>query len=85
MNLGTRCTRYARRAADPGEIGRRQPVRVKFLCYEGTMQARCLRLMGKKLLVVLAMEGKFAGEGLQSLSAVTGTRQAYVGITLAGG
>jgi hypothetical protein len=48
-------------------IGQRQPVRVKFLCYEGTMQAKCLRLMGKKLLVALAMEGKFAGEGLQSL------------------
>lgn len=48
-------------------IGQRQPVRVKFLCYEGTMQAKCLRHMGKKLLVALAMEGKFAGEGLQSL------------------
>ena len=47
-------------------IGQKQPVRVKFLCYEGTMQAKCLRLMGKKLLVALAMEGKFAGEGLQS-------------------
>ena len=31
------------------------------------MQANCLRLMGRKLLVALAMEGKFAGEGLQSL------------------
>jgi hypothetical protein len=40
---------------------------VKFLCYEDTMQAKCLRLMGKKLLVALAMEGKFAGEGLQTL------------------
>jgi superfamily II DNA or RNA helicase len=48
-------------------IGQRQPVRVKFLCYAGTMQANCLRLMGRKLLVALAMEGKFAGEGLQSL------------------
>jgi hypothetical protein len=48
-------------------IGQNQPVRVKFMCYEGTMQAKCLRLMGKKLLVALAMEGKFAGEGLQSL------------------
>jgi hypothetical protein len=48
-------------------IGQTQPVRVKFLCYEGTMQAKCLRLMGKKLLVALAMEGKFAGEGLQTL------------------
>jgi superfamily II DNA or RNA helicase len=48
-------------------IGQRRPVRVKFLCYVGTMQTSCLRLMGKKLLVALTMEGKFAGEGLQSI------------------
>ena len=48
-------------------IGQRRPVRVKFLCYEGTMQTSCLRLMGKKLLVALTMEGKFAGEGLQNI------------------
>jgi superfamily II DNA or RNA helicase len=48
-------------------IGQRRPVRVKFLCYEGTMQTACLRLMGKKLLVALTMEGKFADEGLQNI------------------
>ncbi len=48
-------------------IGQRRPVRVKFLCYEGTMQTACLRFMGKKLLVALTMEGKFAGEGLQNI------------------
>src|SRR5580698_546856 len=48
-------------------IGQQRPVRVKFLCSEGTMQTSCLRLMGKKLLVALTMEGKFAGEGLQSI------------------
>jgi superfamily II DNA or RNA helicase len=48
-------------------IGQRWPVRVKFMCYEGTMQTGCLRLMGKKLLVALTMEGKFAGEGLQNI------------------
>jgi len=48
-------------------IGQSRNVRVKFLCYEGTMQGSCLRLMGKKLLVALTMEGKFAGEGLQSI------------------
>ena len=31
------------------------------------MQESCLRLMGKKLLVSLAMEGKFSTEGLQAL------------------
>ena len=40
---------------------------MKFLCYEGTMQTSCLRLMGNKLLVALTMEGKFAGEGLQTI------------------
>jgi hypothetical protein len=48
-------------------IGQRRRVRVKFLCYEGSMQTACLRLMGKKLLVALTMEGKFAGEGLQNI------------------
>jgi len=32
-----------------------------------TVGAACLRLMGKKLLVALTMEGKFAGEGLQTI------------------
>src|SRR5258708_33041027 len=31
------------------------------------MQTSCLSLMGKKLLVALTMEGKFAGEELQSI------------------
>lgn len=48
-------------------IGQRHPVRVKFMCYDQTLQAACLRLMGKKLLVALTMEGKFAGEGLQTM------------------
>ena len=38
---------------------------MKFLCY--AMQTACLRLMGKKLLVALTMEGRFAGEGLQNI------------------
>ena len=43
-------------------IGQRQPVRVFYLHHEETMQSSCLRLMGKKLLVSLAMEGKFCRE-----------------------
>jgi hypothetical protein len=50
-------------------IGQKHPVRVKFLAYRGTMQETCIRYMGKKLLVALMMEGKFSGEGLQSLDA----------------
>jgi hypothetical protein len=41
-------------------------VKVKFFYYAGSMQEACVRLMGKKLLVSLAMEGKFASEGLQA-------------------
>jgi hypothetical protein len=48
-------------------IGQRFPVRVKFVTYSVTMQETCLRLMGKKMLVALMMEGKFSGEGLQAL------------------
>ncbi len=48
-------------------IGQRRPVRVFYLHYEDTMQSSCLRLMGKKLLVSLAMEGKFCRDGLQAL------------------
>ncbi len=48
-------------------IGQHRPVRVLFICQEGTMQTKCLRLMGKKLLVALTLEGKFAGEGLHDI------------------
>lgn len=48
-------------------IGQRNEVRVKYLYYLDTLQAACLRLMGKKLLVALAMEGKFSTEGLQAM------------------
>jgi hypothetical protein len=50
-------------------IGQTLPVRVKFFAYNSTMQNTCIRLMGKKLLVALMMEGKFSGEGLQSMDA----------------
>jgi hypothetical protein len=48
-------------------IGQRRPVEVKFFAYKDTMQEVCLRLMGKKLLVALAMEGKFSSKGLQAI------------------
>lgn len=43
-------------------------MKVKYLHYAETMQESCLRLMGKKLLVSLAMEGKFSSEGLQAIN-----------------
>ncbi len=50
-------------------IGQRFPVRVKFLIYDETTQRTCLRLMGRKMLVALMMEGKFSGEGIHSMDA----------------
>ncbi len=48
-------------------IGQKQPVYIRFLCYDQTAQVGCLRLMGKKLLVSMALEGKFVDSGLQAL------------------
>src|SRR2546425_1951878 len=48
-------------------IGQKEPVRVAFFTYSETAQESCLRLMGKKLLVSLAMEGKLHTEGLQTI------------------
>jgi hypothetical protein len=48
-------------------IGQKNAVRVLFLTYNGTAQESCLRLMGKKLLVSMALEGKFSSEGLHAL------------------
>jgi hypothetical protein len=48
-------------------IGQWSNVNVKFFDYAGTMQEACLRLMVKKLLVSLAMLGKFATDGLQAI------------------
>ena len=48
-------------------IGQRDEVTVKYFAYANTAQETCLRLMGRKLLVSLAMEGKFSTEGLQAV------------------
>ena len=48
-------------------IGQKHPVKVKFFVSKATTQTTCLRLMGKKMLVALMMEGKFSGEGIHSL------------------
>jgi SNF2 family DNA or RNA helicase len=48
-------------------IGQKHPVKVNFLVSKATTQTTCLRLMGKKMLVALMMEGKFSGEGIHSL------------------
>ncbi len=48
-------------------IGQTKPVRVCYMSYAGTAQERCLRLMGKKMLVSLALEGKLSSHGLTAM------------------
>jgi hypothetical protein len=48
-------------------IGQRQPVRVAYMTYAGTAQKACLRLMGRKLMASLPLEGKLHAEGLQTM------------------
>jgi len=48
-------------------IGQREEVTVKYFAHANTAQETCLRMMGRKLLVALAMEGKFSTEGLQAV------------------
>lgn len=48
-------------------IGQKHAVRVLFFYYKGTFQERCLQHMGRKSLTAMAMEGKFSGEGLNSM------------------
>lgn len=48
-------------------IGQFLDVRVKFFVYNATTQMACLRLMGRKMLVALMLEGKFSGEGIHSM------------------
>ena len=50
-------------------IGQKHPIRVGFLTYAETAQESCLRLMGKKLMASLPMEGKLHADGLQSMDA----------------
>jgi hypothetical protein len=50
-------------------IGQHLGVRVKFFIYALSAQMTCLRLMGRKMLVALMMEGKFSGEGIHSMDA----------------
>jgi hypothetical protein len=45
-------------------IGQKKDVKVKFFFYSETAQEKCVKLMGRKMLVALMMEGKFSGEGL---------------------
>jgi len=47
-------------------IGQRLPVRVIYLAYRGTLQAKALTLVAKKLQASLAVEGELSEDGLAS-------------------
>jgi hypothetical protein len=49
---------------------------VYYLYYTGTMQARAMSLMGKKLSAAHAIEGKFSSDGLVALSGDDGVEMA---------
>ena len=49
-------------------IGQRKDCKVVFLYYRGTLQARAMALMGKKMEAAQALEGKFSAEGLASMA-----------------
>lgn len=54
-------------------IGQDQECRTKYFFYEGTMQARAMALMGKKLSASLMIEGKFSSEGLAAMAGDEGS------------
>jgi hypothetical protein len=53
-------------------IGQTLPCRVVYLYYGGTMQARAMALMGKKLAAAQALEGRFGADGLVALAGEDG-------------
>ncbi len=50
-------------------IGQDKPVRIHYLHYVDTMQARAIELVGRKLSASLAIEGKLTDDGLASMCA----------------
>lgn len=48
-------------------ISQTEQVNVRYFAYAVTAQETCLRLMGRKFLVALVMEGKVSTKGLQAV------------------
>ncbi len=65
-------------------IGQRQPVRVFFFCYQGTMQEVALKLIAKKLEVALMVEGDLP-EGLADYTSDSDSIIAEMGKALVDG
>jgi hypothetical protein len=64
-------------------IGQREPCRVVYMYYAGTMQARALALMGKKMAAAQALEGKFCTDGLTAMGGDEGSVEMALAKSLA--
>jgi hypothetical protein len=56
-------------------IGQRKDCKVIYLYYGGTLQARAMALMGKKMEAAQALEGKFSAEGLSRMAGEEGSAE----------
>jgi hypothetical protein len=64
-------------------IGQRNDCKVVYLYYRGTLQARAMALMGKKMEAAQALEGKFSAEGLASMAGEEGSAEMALAKSLA--
>jgi hypothetical protein len=64
-------------------IGQRKDCKVIYLYYGGTLQARAMSLMGKKMEAAQALEGKFSAEGLASMAGEEGSAEMALAKSLA--
>jgi len=64
-------------------IGQRKDRKVIYLYYGGTLQARAMALMGRKMEAAQALEGKFSAEGLASMAGEEGSAEMALAKSLA--
>jgi hypothetical protein len=64
-------------------IGQRKDCKVIYMYYGGTLQARAMALMGKKMEAAQALEGKFSAEGLASMAGEEGSAEMALAKSLA--
>jgi hypothetical protein len=64
-------------------IGQRKDCKVFYLYYGGTLQARAMALMGKKMEAAQALEGKLSAEGLASMAGEEGSAEMALAKSLA--
>jgi hypothetical protein len=64
-------------------IGQRKDCKVIYLYYGGTLQARAMTLMGKKIEAAQALEGRFSAEGLAGMAGEEGSAEMALAKSLA--